>query len=569
MKPSATTFAFQSTPPPPIVNGRNTNQSILRQQLQQQQLRPQEPKRSYRSYIASRQGSAQSNDVNDERILVDQFVSRLLDSLRSKQFVSIIFFGHTRKKKQEKKNFKSNPILDEKLRGSIREVHGRLIQIKKHGELLQFTIKYHGATDICKNLKFDQLSTKLTKMMLNAETLASEWGIESMKTSPIRYAELKTTSAVYELQLNQESPASKSTLNERKVKTKQSASNPTSHDRTKEVPISTKSDFLQALGLTNKEGKPKQGMKSKLRQCQKFVEIVSNLVDKVHDVDEDDSPSNGKQIISVTDMGCGRGYLTFALHQYLSEKYNDSTQQVKVKSKGIDVRPKLVNEINGISQSLGGYFEDNLLFEQGTIEDILKGSALEKKVDSLEILIALHACDTATDDALWSGICRNVDIIVVAPCCHKEIRSQVDQFHVQESKLTTSQQHPLLDVLKHGIYRERLSESVTDSLRALLLELAGYKVQVFEFIGGEHTSKNVMITAIKNKKDTSKDKIRERIHNLADFHGIHKQKLAEWMGESIAGGMNGASSKTSSSNSIKKSTARLAQMQMPAPARKE
>ena len=179
---------------------------------------------------------------------------------------------------------------------------------------------------------------------------------------------------------------------------------------------------------------------------------------------------------------------------------------------------------------MGGAF-DTLAFEQGTIEDIVAQATSLQTTDtkeSLDILIALHACDTATDDALWSGICRNADLIVVAPCCHKQIRPQLNAHYSAESNT-----HPLADILKHAVYRERLSETVTDSLRALLLEKAGYKVQVFEFIGGEHTSKNVMITAIKTDSVKDPEDVERRIQDLASFHGIREQKLAEWLNGSL------------------------------------
>jgi hypothetical protein len=253
-------------------------------------------------------------------------------------------------------------------------------------------------------------------------------------------------------------------------------------------------------------------MSSKLRQCNKFVEIVSGLVGK----------ASAGQKIRIVDMGCGRGYLTFALHSYLSQ------QRYEVESTGIDVRPKLVAEISGIAESLGGDF-DTLSFNAGTIEEIVTGGisifgeCRDGEESSMDILIALHACDTATDDALWSGISHNADIIVVAPCCHRQIRSQVNA-----QVAATKNSHPMHDILKFGVYRERISEVITDSLRALLLEMAGYKVQVFEFIGGEHTSKNVMITAVKSSKSTPKNTAR-RIKELAAFHGITQHKLASWM----------------------------------------
>jgi Methyltransferase domain len=257
------------------------------------------------------------------------------------------------------------------------------------------------------------------------------------------------------------------------------------------------------------------------------VEIVSSLVEKA--VPEEMVPE-----ISIIDMGCGRGYLTFSLHSYLAEKYGGSN----VETMGIDVRPKLIAEMSTIASNLGESFS-SLKFEEGTIQQIVEqAAAIEsdstcQKMASaessrVEILVALHACDTATDDALYSGIARNASIIVVAPCCHKEVRPQLD--------LHASTQDP---ILKHAIYRERTAEIVTDSLRALLLEMAGYKVQVFEFIGGEHTAKNVMITAVKSSHRTGPlPDIEERIRSLAGDYGLRSQKLAQWMRVGLVNGVD-------------------------------
>merc|ERR1712216_758595 len=109
----------------------------------------------------------------------------------------------------------------------------------------------------------------------------------------------------------------------------------------------------------------------------------------------------------------------------------------------------------------------------------------------IDVLLALHACDTATDDALWCGVASGAAVIVVAPCCHKEVRRQIERVAPRRAV------DPLAAALRHGIYRERTAEMLTDSMRALLLEMAGYEVSVFEFVGGEHTAKNVMIPAVK------------------------------------------------------------------------
>jgi hypothetical protein len=198
--------------------------------------------------------------------------------------------------------------------------------------------------------------------------------------------------------------------------------------------------------------------------------------------------------------------------------------------------------MNGIARELGPSF-DGLDFCEGTIEQIMTSEndkttgsmhPQDEKDGDLKILIALHACDTATDDALWFGIDRQCDIIVTAPCCHKEVRRQLD-VHVAGSGKGDNH-HPYGDVLRHNIYRERMAETVTDSLRALLLELAHYHVQVFEFIGGEHTSKNVMIAATKlphPRSDADLMDIQDRIQALAHLHGVSKQRLSTWMGKVV------------------------------------
>lgn len=432
---------------------------------------------------------------------IANFAYHIQDAIVEDTFVSLTLSGASKKKKKN----------DQRLRGSIREVQGRLIQIKKNPDpLLQLTIKFHEATDICKNLELVGLAKNLQDFIVAPP--ASEWGPETVQ--PFQRAELVTLENVFIVtSLHQTRPKEHSKPLEY-ISKKEETVEPRSHDRTKQVPLAQTKDksFLQALGLTKPDGSPKIGMSSKIRQCNKFVEIVNGLVG---------NKATDGQSIRVVDMGCGRGYLTFALHSYLAQQYG------KVESMGIDVRPKLVAEIAGIAKSLGGAF-DSLSFQTGTIEAIVAGEAsifASTKADapSCDILIALHACDTATDDAIWSAISQQANIIVVAPCCHKQIRPQLNA-----NVAITKSSHPMYDVLKHGVYRERISETITDSLRALLLEIAGYQVQVFEFIGGEHTSKNVMITAVKSEKVPPNDTL-ARIQSLAEYYGISQHKLASWM----------------------------------------
>ena len=447
--------------------------------------------------------------------LVSDFVGTVQQSLEDETFVSLLLRGPppVSKKQKAQRNAK------ERMRGCIRQVQGRLISLRKQ-TLLQITIKYHGATDVAKNYSVDQVKSALTCLLLSdSNVVASEWGENAIYPCGaelgIQRGELQTTSGIWDFAALASKPC---TLKFREADV--STATPMLHDRSKKVPLSSKSSFLQALGLTKPDGKPRPTMSSKLKQCQKFVEIVSGLVESCI------ASRKGVSTISTVDMGCGRGYLTFSLHSYLNEKYgSDAT----VQSCGIDVRPKLVKEISEIASSLGSGFE-GLSFQEGTIEDAVS-QPQEKQAESLDVLIALHACDTATDDALWSGIQSGSDVLVVAPCCHKEVRRQLDRYFSNEKN-----NHPLADLLRHKIYRERIAETVTDSLRALLLEIANYNVQVFEFIGGEHTGKNVMITAVKRQRSRGKNELmglRERLMSLAALHGVKEHRLAKWMDETL------------------------------------
>lgn len=264
---------------------------------------------------------------------------------------------------------------------------------------------------------------------------------------------------------------------------------PDTHDRPKEKRAANK-DYLFHLGVTDKEGNVIPKMADKYRQINKYLEIIENLI-------------NGVKLpkkIQIVDMGSGKGYLTFALYDYLK---NDRNKEVQVT--GIELRDGLVNYCNQVAQKCG--FEE-LHFENKLIQEYDN-----KKID---ILIALHACDTATDDAIAKGIIANAGLVICAPCCHKQIRQQVKGVE-QESPL-----------LKYGIFKERQFEMITDTIRALILEKHQYTTKVFEFISNEHTRKNVMLVGSKHHKKVGTKEINQKIKELKgqykiDFHYLEKQ----------------------------------------------
>lgn len=264
---------------------------------------------------------------------------------------------------------------------------------------------------------------------------------------------------------------------------------PTSHDRTRDYLIPSNAPWLTALGVTNDKGISREGMTAKFRQINRFVELISHL--------SDDAPLPADRAFQVVDMGCGKGYLTFATAAFFGRR-----AQVM----GLESRPELVEFCAQVAAK-----------QQFTNLRFLAGAIMDTTLPPADVLIALHACDTATDDALAKGIASNAALIVVSPCCQKELRPQLTPPPV------------LATALSHGIFQERQAEFVTDSLRAQLLEWAGYRTKVFEFVSTEHTAKNIMIAAVREHA-RGDAVLASRIRDFAAFYGIRRQRLATHLG---------------------------------------
>lgn len=272
---------------------------------------------------------------------------------------------------------------------------------------------------------------------------------------------------------------------------------PSRHDRSRHRLIDPReARWLHALGVTTREGGVCRGMEAKFRQINKFAEILHHQMGGLF-------PEGGA--LTLMDMGCGKGYLTFAAY--------DSLRRAgwEIRVRGVEAREDLVTLCNGVAKA-GGF--DGLSFEAGTIAGTDPANP--------DILVALHACDTATDDALAKGILAGASLILVAPCCHKELRP-----HLRPPP-------PLRGALRHGILLERQAEFVTDALRAALLEWAGYDTRVFEFISPEHTARNLMIAATKRVRPRPQGLLAAAVRDLAGHYGIASQHLAVRLGFPLA-----------------------------------
>ncbi len=261
------------------------------------------------------------------------------------------------------------------------------------------------------------------------------------------------------------------------------------HDREKQRFLDLDRPFLAALGVTDAQHRLVPAMARKWKQINKFLEVLDHALAA--------SPLQGAKQARVLDFGSGKGYLTFAVHDYLT-----NTLGIDARVTGVELRADLVELCSAAAAQLGA---PGLTFEQGDIRSHAR--------EPIDIMIALHACDTATDYALHAGMRAGASVILCAPCCHKELRPQM-------------QTPPLLrPMLQHGIHLGQEAEMLTDGLRALLLESEGYEAKIFEFVSLEHTSKNKMILAVKRAQTTDGDAVRVQIRDIKNFYGIRTQSL--------------------------------------------
>jgi SAM-dependent methyltransferase len=258
--------------------------------------------------------------------------------------------------------------------------------------------------------------------------------------------------------------------------------------------------YLKELGLIESNGQVIPSMQHKYKQINKYVEILQPYIDNIHTKSD-----TGE----VYDIGSGKGYLSFTLADYCLQ---NNTKKVDIK--GIEMRQDMVDKCNNIV-SLSKI--TNLTFETGNISNYFQKQIL------LDVVVALHACDTATDEAIFMGIKNDASLIVVAPCCHRQIRK-----NIIENK-NKSEYHFLKHIIKHGILLERQAEYITDTIRALLLEIHGYKVRVMEFINLENTPKNILIIATKRKESEvntkETDKLKIDLINLKTHFGVTEHYL--------------------------------------------
>jgi SAM-dependent methyltransferase len=355
----------------------------------------------------------------------------------------------------------------------LKNIYVRPVQIKRQ-EMLSFTYRYK-TRDIVKNYALSEAVAMIV------EQLESGFRAGTLFTTALDIIIQQNVDGLFRIS------STKGSL--------QTA--PSTHDKVKPRLVNAQGKpFLHALKITDAAGTVYKNSQDKFKQINQYIALLSPMIKNL-------PPS---EIQHVVDMGSGKGYLTFALYDYLH-----STLNIDATVTGVEFREDLVELCNDIAMESAF---DKLNFVQGTIQDYTN--------PSIDLLIALHACDTATDDAISQGIHGGARLIVVAPCCHKQIRQEMSRSKVENA---------LGFLLDHGIFLERQAEMVTDGLRALIMEYFGYKTKAIQFISDAHTAKNVMLIGVKQPVTAlNQQKVLGEIKKTKAFFGIQYHHLERIMG---------------------------------------
>ncbi|KZA18274.1 methyltransferase [Acinetobacter baumannii] len=357
----------------------------------------------------------------------------------------------------------------------LSQYKGELTQLEKitfrvvelHGKKQLSALYHHTTQDVTKNYSFED-------------------GLEQIAVliTQCKQANLFATHQEIQLKKNKK----KAMLNMGKKHSVTTVPTVQAHDREKQRYVQQGSAFLKELGITDEKAQIIPSMARKWKQINKFIEIFASAYEQI-DAEQKE--------LNIVDFGSGKGYLTFALYDYLQEQ-----QKVPLIT-GVELRRNLVEFCQNVA--------DKVHFNH---LDFFEGDGRSYQPEKLDVMIALHACDIATDFAIHTGIRLNASMIMCAPCCHKELRPQLHSPEV------------LQPMLQFGIHAGQQAEMLTDTLRALLLKAYGYETKVFELVSLEHTSKNKMILATKRKNVTQPDvKIMAQIQALKEMYGIKKQTL--------------------------------------------
>jgi len=266
------------------------------------------------------------------------------------------------------------------------------------------------------------------------------------------------------------------------------------HDQAKERLLPEDDELFRVLGLADHDGRLKPSRQAKFRQVEEFLRQLDAAITDASRAGRLRRPTAADPL-RLVDLGCGNGYLTFAAQRYLAE-----VKGMPVVVTGVDLKQQSADHNSQVARRLGVAAE----FRVGSIE----GVELEQPPD---VVLALHACDTATDDALARAVAWSAPLVLAAPCCHHDIAAQL-------RRVPTPAPYAMLT--RHGILRERFADTLTDALRASLLRLAGYRVEVVQFVESQHTPRNTMLRAVRTGGPVKGGSIKKEYDDLVAAWGV-------------------------------------------------
>jgi SAM-dependent methyltransferase len=281
-----------------------------------------------------------------------------------------------------------------------------------------------------------------------------------------------------------------------------------SHDRKKPRLLPEDDPVLVAVGISDAQGRVKPSRQSKYRQVEEFLRSLAPAVDDALSSGRLRAPT-AENPLRVVDLGCGNAYLTFAAYAYLS-----GVRGLPVRLVGVDVKAQSREHNTAVAESLR--IAGSMTFVQGDIGSVV----LDEEPD---VVLALHACDTATDDALARAVQWQASLVLAAPCCHHEVAAQL-------RRSATPAPYSLLT--RHGILRERFADTLTDAMRASVLRLAGYRVDVIEFVESQHTPRNTLLRAVRTGAAPA-ESVRRELDDVTRTWGV-RPKLAGLLGDRLA-----------------------------------
>ena len=280
------------------------------------------------------------------------------------------------------------------------------------------------------------------------------------------------------------------------------------HDRRKRRLLPEDDPVLFALGITDEQGRVKPSRQAKYRQVEEFLRDLAPVVDDAITAGRVPAPTPERPL-RVVDLGCGNAYLTFAAHRFLS-----SVRGMPVRTTGVDVKAQSREHNTEVAQALG--LSDEITFVQGDI-----GSA--ELPEPPDVVLALHACDTATDDALARAVQWQAPVVLAAPCCHHDVAAQLRRSPTPA---------PYRMLTRSGILRERFADTLTDALRATVLRMVGYRVDVIDFVDSKHTPRNTLLRAVRTGAPRPGE-LQAELDDLTATWGVHP-RLAELVDDRLA-----------------------------------